>query len=317
MIAYIVTPLTCFAALGVGWWLRGRRLGALGLTDEQIVAMVKEFQQVQTGVAGKLGEHSKRIEQINDQFAANQSGAEGAPDPIASGLFEQILEANEDLHQQLAKAERRIRELSASVGAIMPAERVDVNDATSLKRTDSAAPQPKQRASTPPGAAPLPSSITERKSAASSIRADVEESAPAPINEHSEDIEDETEAWASCEDRRSANSAAPVEAQRVHERRTLMKEVLLAPYVEGSFPMPEDFRSAKGFDISEGGISFFLPNPPTHELYVVVLGQAPNFIYMKARVVRVANKHMYLVGCRFMGRMIAPVVELALDDTRR
>jgi hypothetical protein len=80
----------------------------------------------------------------------------------------------------------------------------------------------------------------------------------------------------------------------------------LAPYVEGIFPSPDDISAVKGYDISEAGIAFYLPHPPRYQEYVVVLGSVLRPIYVRARVVRVAKKQMYLVGCRFTGRLQPP-----------
>jgi hypothetical protein len=108
------------------------------------------------------------------------------------------------------------------------------------------------------------------------------------------------------EDESDVEADSPCADQRANLRRKLMQLVHLAPFVDGTFPGSDDFEAVKGYDISEAGIAFYLSHPPTHEEYVVVLGSVLRPIYVRARVVRVAQKQMYLVGCRFVGRLQPP-----------
>jgi hypothetical protein len=98
---------------------------------------------------------------------------------------------------------------------------------------------------------------------------------------------------------------------RAHSRKMFLRTELIAPYVSARFPDPEDFTEIQCFDISVGGISFFLPSPPEHQKYILALGQAPQVIYTRVQVVRVAmtklhTMPMYVVGCQFTGRIQPP-----------
>lgn len=100
---------------------------------------------------------------------------------------------------------------------------------------------------------------------------------------------------------------APVE-QRVSLRRQYQYVQKIAPKIGDQLPRREDFFAVQCNDISAGGISFFLDQPPDFRELVVSLGKEPALSHFTARVVRVAGvdddrKKVYLVGCRFTGRI--------------
>jgi hypothetical protein len=110
----------------------------------------------------------------------------------------------------------------------------------------------------------------------------------------------------------------PGPEQRVHQRKILMKLELVAPYEGRRFPDPEEFFEVQCFDISVGGISFFLAEPPTEKRYLLALGDREDPIYAIVEVRRVALTKMhtipvYLVGCRFEERVKSPRVALATN----
>jgi PAS domain S-box-containing protein len=82
----------------------------------------------------------------------------------------------------------------------------------------------------------------------------------------------------------------------------------IAPVIGGAPPQKRDFRYVRCKDISRGGISFYLQQPPDYEDLVVALGAPPQLNYLTARVVRVAEEagesgSVCVVGCRFTGRL--------------
>jgi diguanylate cyclase (GGDEF)-like protein len=98
---------------------------------------------------------------------------------------------------------------------------------------------------------------------------------------------------------------------RAHERQMFLRTELMAPFKAQRFPAREEFSEIQCFDISVGGISFFLPHPPEQQNYILALGKAPQVIYASVRVVRVAmtklhTMPMYVVGCQFTGRIQPP-----------
>lgn len=81
----------------------------------------------------------------------------------------------------------------------------------------------------------------------------------------------------------------------------------IAPSYNGKRPRKNELFQVPCRDISAGGISFYIPQPPDFEVLVVGLGQMPSLTLFGARVVRVVPEDgpdgpRYLVGCAFTGR---------------
>jgi PAS domain S-box-containing protein len=82
----------------------------------------------------------------------------------------------------------------------------------------------------------------------------------------------------------------------------------IAPIYGGAIPQKKDFRYVQCHDISRGGFSFYLNEPPDYEDLVIALGSPPQLNYLAARVTRVAEEEresgtVCVVGCRFTGRL--------------
>jgi len=82
----------------------------------------------------------------------------------------------------------------------------------------------------------------------------------------------------------------------------------IAPYVDGRVPTAEEFRDVRCRDLNSGGLSFWLPAPPDFSSLVVALGRDDTVKYLLGEVshtatVQVGDKTVYLVGCRFTGRL--------------
>ncbi|HEV3003652.1 MAG TPA: PilZ domain-containing protein [Pirellulales bacterium] len=82
----------------------------------------------------------------------------------------------------------------------------------------------------------------------------------------------------------------------------------IAPCVDGRLPVLAAFREVECQDLSAGGFTCLLPEPPEIETMAVELGAPPVLIYVTARVVHVSESRLgeeikYLVGCRFTGRL--------------
>lgn len=96
--------------------------------------------------------------------------------------------------------------------------------------------------------------------------------------------------------------------RRDQPRRPFPTGQFIAPYAEGQVPTREMFRQVPCHDISSGGFSFLLPDPPDFELFVVALDAPPKVTCLTAKVVHTTVTDsgpmpMYLVGCRFTGRI--------------
>jgi diguanylate cyclase (GGDEF)-like protein len=96
--------------------------------------------------------------------------------------------------------------------------------------------------------------------------------------------------------------------RRNQPRRPFPTNQFVAPYVEGRLPTRETFVQVRCHDISSGGFSFLLSQPPEFETFVVALGMPPNVTYLTGRVMHSTpapadDNSMFLVGCRFTGRV--------------
>lgn len=105
-----------------------------------------------------------------------------------------------------------------------------------------------------------------------------------------------------------AGATPPGKDLRSSPRRNFHYRQLIAPMYNAGLPRKNDFYEVECKDISAGGISFYLDNPPDFQTLVVVLGLAPGLSYFTARVARVVEERIndrvrHVVGCRFIGRV--------------
>ncbi|MHB1038635.1 MAG: hypothetical protein ACYC35_29590 [Pirellulales bacterium] len=106
----------------------------------------------------------------------------------------------------------------------------------------------------------------------------------------------------------------------------------IAPYIGGRLPDRSLFGEVQCYDISSCGFSFLSPRAPDFELFVVAFGADPDATCLTARVTHMSNVQVYscglvervlqdrqtaskcgphgchrdpmfLVGCRFVGRV--------------
>jgi diguanylate cyclase len=96
--------------------------------------------------------------------------------------------------------------------------------------------------------------------------------------------------------------------RRGQPRRPFPTNQFIAPYLNGKLPTREMFQQVLCHDISSGGFSFLLPQPPAFDSIIVALGMPPNVTYLSGRVVHTSasspnGQSMVLVGCRFLGRV--------------
>ncbi len=97
-------------------------------------------------------------------------------------------------------------------------------------------------------------------------------------------------------------------SNRASQRRVFQYRQRIAPMVGSSKPSEKDFIEVDCCDISAGGIAFYLDRAPEFTRVVVALGRPPALTYFAAEVVRHVEKvndgrRVYLVGCRFVGRV--------------
>jgi hypothetical protein len=82
---------------------------------------------------------------------------------------------------------------------------------------------------------------------------------------------------------------------------------LVAFHEEGQSPTKGMFRPVRCQDISLGGISFYLPNPPPLRYCTVILGRPPGLIFVRARVAHFeatgASLREWKIGCQFIEKV--------------
>jgi diguanylate cyclase len=99
--------------------------------------------------------------------------------------------------------------------------------------------------------------------------------------------------------------------RRGRPRHRFPRVQFIAPYNGGEFPTADQFREVRCRDLNANGIAFWLPSPPEDTSLVVALGQDDKIQYLLAEVSHTAavargNKTVYLVGCRFKGKVDLP-----------
>lgn len=95
---------------------------------------------------------------------------------------------------------------------------------------------------------------------------------------------------------------------REHRRHEFLCRQFIAPYVGGVLPTQADFRRVLCHDLSPSGFSYIETTPPDCDFLIVALGSAP-FIFVSAQLLRhepieVDGQTMYLMGCRFVARIM-------------
>lgn len=106
--------------------------------------------------------------------------------------------------------------------------------------------------------------------------------------------------------------SAPVGKRPAVETKKPATDMLsIAPYSGGVAPAKSDFFSATYREISAGGVTFQLSQKPDFESLVIALGNPAQPTLLTAQVARVqsmihSGKVVYLVGCRFTGRLSRP-----------
>lgn len=96
--------------------------------------------------------------------------------------------------------------------------------------------------------------------------------------------------------------------RRIKRRNNFPAVQLVAPYLGDQLPTREQLAEVQCRDLSTTGLSYFAPQPPGSDRVVVALATAFSVVYLSAAVahcssVGTSDKPMYLVGCRFLGRV--------------
>jgi len=105
----------------------------------------------------------------------------------------------------------------------------------------------------------------------------------------------------------NGGSAAKRDRRR-NERRSFPYKQCLAPVVDGVAPSPDNFREVRCHDLSSQGFSFQATEIPDYQQLLVAFGKQGSLIYLTGDIVHVTpatvnGQDVYLVGCRYTGRM--------------
>jgi hypothetical protein len=103
---------------------------------------------------------------------------------------------------------------------------------------------------------------------------------------------------------------AVFEERRRHSRFPFRAIQHVAPYVQGQIPPASAFSPVECHDLSCGGLSYYLNQPPLVNDIVLALKIRGEVKYLSAHIVRTiatltTDGLRYLVGCRFVGRLDA------------
>jgi PilZ domain len=98
------------------------------------------------------------------------------------------------------------------------------------------------------------------------------------------------------------------EERRRHARSAFNATQRVAPYTNGQVPPLTAFRSVECHDLSCGGLSYFLNQPPLAKEVVLALTIRGEVKFFSARIVRTVGTLTpdglkFLVGCQFVGRL--------------
>ncbi len=109
-----------------------------------------------------------------------------------------------------------------------------------------------------------------------------------------------------------ASKAGPAGPNGIDKRSSPRREYSyfqrIAPVLGNDFPDDSQFVKVACCDISAGGLSYLLEEPPVYDELIISLGTPPNDRKILARVVRTAQRvvngqTVHQVGCQFVGRV--------------
>jgi diguanylate cyclase len=122
-----LTVLVTFTGVGFGWWLRGTRRKQMAAYDgamenvDRAGEILARLQELATSVASDVGQHSSRVREINRQLATSgHNGTEAVVQAVAK-----LLANNEQMQQQLAAAEGRLKEQAQRIETYAVEARTD------------------------------------------------------------------------------------------------------------------------------------------------------------------------------------------------
>jgi diguanylate cyclase len=121
---FVFAGLVAAVSAVLGWWLHGGRPeGAKGDEESRRAQKVLgRLHDLAARVAADVGEHSSRVEEINEELT---SAGISETDVVVSAVGK-LVEANGRMQQQLASAEERLQEQARQIESVATEARTDV-----------------------------------------------------------------------------------------------------------------------------------------------------------------------------------------------
>jgi len=113
LVDFLFSILLATTGVAIGWWLRGGLTRAAPPRDDAEARQARQAREVLAGlhelaarVAADVGEHSNRVEEINEELSSGQSCR---TDDVMRAVT-QLIAANNQMQQRLASSETRLQE---------------------------------------------------------------------------------------------------------------------------------------------------------------------------------------------------------------
>jgi diguanylate cyclase (GGDEF)-like protein len=120
IVAFVLALLDLAAGIGVGWWLRGGRFKPTppaALNTQQALEALRRLQSLTNDVAGNVSKHVSRLEAISQGLAALKGSSSPTRDREVVDAVARIVEVNEELTDQLAAAQDKLRSQAEQIEA--------------------------------------------------------------------------------------------------------------------------------------------------------------------------------------------------------
>jgi diguanylate cyclase len=129
IIDLLIAAMTATVGLAAGWWLRTIVSGSHVPTDSpgedttksRSREIVSRLYDLAANMAANVDDHSNRVQEINDELRAIEHHA---PEDVLSAMAK-LVDANEQMQQQLASAEQKLNEQAQQIESHVAEARTD------------------------------------------------------------------------------------------------------------------------------------------------------------------------------------------------
>ena len=133
LIEFSFAGFAAVVGIAVGWWLRGHGTTDSEHADEETRRardVLGRLHDLAARVAADVGEHSSRVEEINEELA---SGEARETNVVVSAVHK-LVQANDQMQRQLATAEQRLQEQARQIQSHATEARTDALTALANRR---------------------------------------------------------------------------------------------------------------------------------------------------------------------------------------